>query len=185
MTDLQKYKKIEKNKEKTIKHRYYIHITLQINGLRNPQNLFHLIMSRQRASEQVKIVRKTVQPDQYRRLDAVFRIGPERRTFRAPADRTADVAQRHGGMSAGDRELVYGLQRLLHGVDTPFEPRNHGRVQRSDLVAPRLARRQQRLDAHQPRKNAVQVIDISRQCVIRAQVVGQQGREGRSSSTEP
>ena len=75
------------------KHRYYIFRPLQISGLRNPQNLFHLIMSCQRASEQVEIVGKTVQPDQYRRLDAVFRIGPERRAFRTPADRAADVAQ--------------------------------------------------------------------------------------------
>lgn len=82
MTDLQKYKKIEKNKEKTTKHRYYTRILLQINDLRNPQNLLHLIMSRQRASEQVEIVRKTVQPDQHRRFDTVFRIGPERRAFR-------------------------------------------------------------------------------------------------------
>ena len=93
-------------------------------------------MSRQRASEQVEIVRKTVQPDQHRRFDAVFRIGPERRAFRTPADGAADMAQRHGSMPAGDREFVDGLQRLLHGVDAPFEPRDDRRVQRSHLAAP-------------------------------------------------
>ena len=120
---------------------------------------------------------KPVQPDQRRGVDAVSGVGTERGAFGAPADGAAHVAHRHHSVSARNREFINRFQNLLHGVDAPFEPCNGLRVQRSDLVAPRLPRGQQRLDRHQPRKNAVQVADRRRQRRVAAHVVGQQGRE--------
>lgn len=143
----------------------------------NPQDLVDGIMGREGAPQQVEIVRKPVQPDQRRGVDAVSGVGTERGAFGAPADGAAHVAHRHHGVSARNREFINRFQNLLHGVDAPFEPCNGLRVQRSDLVAPRLPRGQQRLDRHQPRKNAVQVADRRRQRSVAAHVVGQQSRE--------
>lgn len=145
----------------------------------NPQYFLHGITGRKRASQQVEIIREAVEPDQHRGIDAVFGVGAERSAFGAAADCAANVAHRHDGVSAGNREFVDRFETLLQGVDTLFEPRNSLRSQRGDLVAPRLTHRQQGLDRHQPRKNAVQVVDIDRQRSIGTHVVGQQRRESR------
>lgn len=134
-------------------------------------------MGREGAPQQVEIVRKPVQPGQHRGVDAVSGVGTERGAFGTPADGAAHVAHRHHDVSARNREFVDRFQGLLHGVDALFEPHNGPRVQRSDFVASRLPRGQQRLDRHQPRKNAVQVTDRRGQRRVAAHVVGQQSRE--------
>ena len=89
------------------------------------------------------------------------------------------MAQRHGRVAAGHGELVDRLQGRLHRVDAAFEPRNHLGSQRGDLVASGLSRGEQRLDRHEPRENAVQILHIRRQRGIPADAVGQQRRESR------
>ena len=91
MTGLQKYKKNKKNKEKTSKHRRYIFSSLKKNRLGYPQRLFHPIVRRQRASEQVEVVRQAVQPHERRGIDAVALIGPQRRPFGPAAEGRADL----------------------------------------------------------------------------------------------
>lgn len=161
------------------KHRRYIFSSLKKNLLGYPQRLFHPIVRRQRASQQVEIVRQAVQPHERRGIDAVALIGPQRRPFGPAADRAADVAQRHGLVSARDRELVDRRQRGLHRVDARLEPRHALGSQRRHLVAPPLARGQQRLDGHQPREDAVELLHVRRQRRIGTQPVGQQRHEGR------
>ena len=61
-------------------------------------------MGREGAPQQVEIVRKPVQPDQRRGVDAVSGVGTERGAFGAPADGAAHVAHRHHSVSARNRE---------------------------------------------------------------------------------
>ncbi len=56
ITDLQKYKKNQKNKEKTKKHRLEQKKKLVINTLRHPQNLLDGIVFSECAAEQVIVV---------------------------------------------------------------------------------------------------------------------------------
>ena len=87
------------------------------------------------------------------------------------------MAHRNDGVAAGNRKLVDRRYGSLQGVDPPFEPRDGFGRQRSDLLAARFPAGQQGFDGHQPRKDAVQVVHIRRQCGIGAHIVAQQRRK--------
>ena len=83
----------------------------------NPQGLPHVVIRRERTTQQIKIIRQAVEPDERRGIHAVFRIGAQRGPLGAAADRAADMALRHGRVAAGHGELVDRLQGRLHRVE--------------------------------------------------------------------
>ena len=146
---MQKYKKNEKNKEKITKHPCARINKLEYKALWNPQGLLDAVMLCERAPEQIEIVGKAVQPHQHDGIRAVFFIGTQRGTLGTPADLTSHVAHRNDGVATRDREFVDRFERVLHRVDTAFEPGDGLGSQRRNLPAPRFSACQQCLDGHQ------------------------------------
>lgn len=83
----------------------------------NPQGLPHVVIRRERTTQQIKIIRQAVEPDERRGIHTVFRIGAQRGPLGAAADRAADMAQRHGRVA---------VPCLPHGLP----PRRAGRAAR-------------------------------------------------------
>ena len=144
----------------------------------NPLRFLRPVEGRQRPPQHVEIVREAVQAGQHFGGYAVRLVSPQGGPFGAAADRAADVAGRDGRVSARNGEPGDRFERSLHRVDARFEPFDPGGIERCDLVGTPLAYGQQRLDVHQQRADAHQVIDKGFRARIRAQAVGQLCREG-------
>ena len=147
-------------------------------ALRAPECLFDLVILRERASQQVEVVRQPVEVGQ--------RVGTDRGVkcccaqagaFRAAADRAADVAQRDSWMAAGNREFGDRPHAGLHRVDALFQIPDRLGTYVGQFPFAAVPYGQQCGDAHQLRCDAVEVAEVFGQPLVRAQMVAQIGRE--------